>query len=32
MELPLGFEMLADAYGLNVSYETQDDTISGLLS
>lgn len=24
-ELPLGFEMLADAYGLNVSYETQDD-------
>jgi hypothetical protein len=25
MELPLGFEMLADAYGLNVSYETQDD-------
>ena len=25
MELPVGFEMLADAYGLNVSYETQDD-------
>jgi hypothetical protein len=25
MELPLGFEMLADAYGLNVSYETQED-------
>jgi hypothetical protein len=23
MELPIGFEMLADAYGLNVSYETQ---------
>tara|TARA_B110000285_G_C15124487_1_gene619273 strand:+ start:268 stop:948 length:681 start_codon:yes stop_codon:yes gene_type:complete len=23
MELPVGFEMLADAYGLNVSYETQ---------
>lgn len=22
MEMPLGFEMLADAYGLNVSYET----------
>ena len=22
MELPVGFEMLADAYGLNVSYET----------
>lgn len=25
MELPLGFEMLADAYGLNVSYETMED-------
>ena len=25
MEMPLGFEMLADAYGLNVSYENQDD-------
>ena len=25
MELPIGFEMLADAYGLNVSYETQQD-------
>lgn len=25
MELPIGFEMLADAYGLNVSYETQDE-------
>ena len=25
MELPIGFEMLADAYGLNVSYETQED-------
>jgi hypothetical protein len=23
MELPLGFEMTADAFGLNVSYETQ---------
>ena len=22
LQLPLGFEMLADAYGLNVSYET----------
>jgi hypothetical protein len=22
MELPIGFEMIADAYGLNVSYET----------
>lgn len=26
MELPIGFEMLCDAYGLNVSYETQEDT------
>jgi hypothetical protein len=25
MEMPLGFELHADAYGLNVSYETQDD-------
>jgi len=25
MELPIGFEMMADAYGLNVSYETQED-------
>lgn len=25
MELPTGFEMLADAYGLNVSYETQEE-------
>lgn len=25
VELPLGFEMLADAYGLNVTYETQED-------
>lgn len=25
MEMPLGFEMMADAYGLNVSYETQED-------
>lgn len=32
MELPLGFEMLADAYGLNVSYETQDDNTSGLFN
>jgi hypothetical protein len=23
MELPIGFEMTADAFGLNVSYETQ---------
>jgi hypothetical protein len=25
MELPIGFEMLADIYGLNVSYETQEE-------
>lgn len=25
MEMPVGFEMLADAYGLNVSYESQED-------
>ena len=25
MELPIGFEMLADAYGLTVSYETKQD-------
>ena len=30
MELPLGFEMLADAYGLNVSYETQEDQSAAL--
>jgi hypothetical protein len=30
MELPLGFEMLADAYGLNVSYETQEDQAAAL--
>lgn len=30
MELPIGFEMLADAYGLNVSYETQDDQSAAL--
>lgn len=23
MEIPIGFEMTADAFGLNVSYETQ---------
>jgi len=32
MELPIGFEMLADAYGLNVSYETQEDQTSALKS
>lgn len=30
MELPIGFEMLADAYGLNVSYETQEDQAAAL--
>ena len=25
MEMPIGFEMMADAYGLNVSYETQEE-------
>lgn len=30
MELPIGVEMLADAYGLNVSYETQDDQAAAL--
>jgi hypothetical protein len=25
LELPIGFEILADAYGLNVSYETKED-------
>lgn len=32
MELPIGFEMLADAYGLNVSYETQQDDQKGSLN
>ena len=30
VELPIGFEMLADAYGLNVSYETQEDQTHAL--
>jgi hypothetical protein len=30
MELPLGFEMMADAYGLNVSYETQEDQTAAM--
>lgn len=30
MELPLGFEMLADSYGLNVSYETQEDQTAAM--
>jgi hypothetical protein len=28
LEIPLGFEFHADSFGLNVSYETTDDTIS----
>jgi hypothetical protein len=28
LEIPLGFELHADAFGLNVSYETTEDTIS----
>lgn len=32
MEMPLGFEMHADAYGLNVSYEAQEDTQSNTLN
>lgn len=30
VELPLGFELNADAFGLNVSYETTEDTIAGM--
>jgi len=30
MELPVGFEMIADAYGLNVSYETQEDQTAAM--
>lgn len=30
MELPIGFEMRADAYGLNVSYETQEDQAAAM--
>lgn len=30
MELPIGFEMQADIYGLNVSYETQEDQAASL--
>lgn len=26
LEIPLGFELLADSFGLNVSYETTDDS------
>lgn len=32
MELPIGFEMRADAYGLNVSYETQEDQAAAMNS
>ncbi len=28
LEIPLGFELHADSFGLNVSYETTDETIS----
>ena len=28
--MPIGFEMLADIYGLNVSYETQEDQSANL--
>lgn len=34
MELPIGFELLADIYGLNVAYETQEDqsaSVAGLM-
>jgi len=30
MEMPIGFEMLADAYGLNVSYETLEDQAAAM--
>lgn len=30
LEIPLGFELHADAFGLNVSYETTDDTVAAL--
>ena len=30
LEIPLGFELHADAFGLNVSYETTDDTVAPL--
>jgi len=32
MEMPLGFEMLADAYGLNVSYETLEDQTNQMMT
>ena len=32
MELPIGFELRADAYGLNVSYETQEDQAAAMNS
>jgi hypothetical protein len=32
MELPIGFEMLADIFGLNVSYETQEEQSNALNS
>ena len=30
VELPLGFELNADAFGLNVSYETTEDTTAAM--
>jgi hypothetical protein len=30
LELPLGFELHADAFGLNVAYETTEDTTAAL--
>jgi hypothetical protein len=30
MELPIGFELMADIYGLNVAYETQEDQSASL--
>ena len=30
VELPLGFELNADAFGLNVSYETTDDSTANM--
>lgn len=32
MEMPIGFEMHADAYGLNVSYETQEDVSNQVMN
>lgn len=32
LELPLGFEFKADAFGLNVTYETGEDTAANTLA